>query len=104
YPYFTPPPLFTSFFPYPTLFLSLFIPFPYTTLFRSLFVALTGVHHCIRIREPGPEHRRSPLSRLSGDCFGLWIGRWNTSWKSLEDRKSTRLNPVTVRSRMPSSA
>ena len=36
---------------------------------------------------------------------GRWAGAaWNRGWNSTIDRKSTRLNPVTDQSRMPSSA
>src|SRR2546427_10846794 len=90
--------------------------FPYTTLFRSraahqTFEGTIGV---------GASHARGMGHRVAGGWtepqqgrVGQGLGGREAEWREIElaghcvvaiDRKSTRLNPVTVKSRMPSSA
>src|SRR5205085_10276788 len=84
-----PPP------PRPTL-------FPYTTLFRSPPVAL----------HPGTQPRGRVRRRHAGGAAAGLAGRHPLQLPGLggdglhrpRDRKSTRLNSITVKSRMPSSA
>src|SRR3989441_6956654 len=91
--------------------------FPYTTLFRSLVqlqVALQPVLHFIGDRV-GRFHvgvavhgdRDLGVAQVGGPARANRVGALHPADRLgglLEDRKSTRLNPVTSLSRMPSSA
>src|SRR5207245_9885177 len=71
--------------------------FPYTTLFRSHVGELLVHPHGDRRLYLLPNHRH-------GLCRGPHSVGVESSAAAKADRKSTRLNPVTVASRMPSSA
>src|SRR5699024_12391060 len=82
--------------------------FPYTTLFRSvqhqaLLAAVLGDQ-----ADAGADGlpRRVDLHRLAADLHSAAVALVGAEQPAdkLRDRKSTRLTPVTFRSRMPSSA
>src|SRR5689334_24630909 len=89
--------------------------FPYTTLFRSL--AADDIQITVLV-DAGVDYGDVDVDRdravaglgrveiridaIDPGQVGLRLERRNSVWE--EDRKSTRLNPVTVPSRMPSSA
>src|SRR5207253_10684326 len=85
-------------------------PFPYTTLFRSQMVAHAAADMRRLAAHPdlaiGDRHRRGRRIALATDAVRLVEHRHDRAldkWHG-RDRKSTRLNPVTWPSRMPSSA
>src|SRR3712207_9078601 len=79
--------------------------FPYTTLFRSDRPEL-GRDPLDRARLDLERHAGPPAEVLQhlGDVRVLVPGADRAGELVLQDRKSTRLNPVTPISRMPSSA
>src|SRR2546427_11844484 len=75
--------------------------FPYTTLFRSQGDAEVRAQ---AVRGDLPGRGREQVARRDAHVVprpGDLVGSGHVT---VEDRKSTRLNPVTVKSRMPSSA
>src|SRR5207253_10228139 len=90
--------------------------FPYTTLFRSQIgedLARVAAHRVGRLGAVGHPRRvaeinhrlvRQALEHRAGDGESPDPGIEHAERGRVQDRKSTRLNPVTWPSRMPSSA